>query len=272
MRIHTVKGSCYVLTCTAACRVQAVRPNGGGLLLVLEADKAGQFCFVAPTDAVEVSDEHALVVQTLKGASLGLPAQGGGIGNGQSVTLNSLDAITMDCSDTATFQKMDVSGPASFSSGVTMGQSLNVAGPASFNTAVTMGKSLDVTSFVSIKGECRVRGAIFPGVDDTSGGWIQHQYDHLWLSGGGNSRTNELTVHIGDRNNLRYANLEKDDAKPGSLNDKSVLNRREADERWLKFDNTLTAAQYAALAVKDQTTLYITSDTGKIYLGNHVLN
>lgn len=48
-------------------------------------------------------------------------------------------------------------------------------------------------------------------------------------------------------------------------------NREEGDARWVKFNNTLTDAQYAALAVKDQTTMYIT-DTGKIYLGSYALN
>lgn len=48
-------------------------------------------------------------------------------------------------------------------------------------------------------------------------------------------------------------------------------NCAEGDARWVKFNNTLTDAQYAALAVKDQTTMYIT-DTGKIYLGSYALN
>lgn len=56
-----------------------------------------------------------------------------------------------------------------------------------------------------------------------------------------------------------------------SLNDTDVPNRAEGDALWVKF-NTLTAAQYAALSIKDQTTLYITTDTGKIYLGSYALN
>lgn len=76
MIVDTVKGCSYVLTCTTACTVHAVF-DGASPLLVLEASKEGQYGFVAPTDAVEVSDEHALVTQTFKGAVPGLSARDG---------------------------------------------------------------------------------------------------------------------------------------------------------------------------------------------------
>ena len=76
MIVDTVKGCAYVLTCTTACTVHAVF-DGASPLLVLEAGEEGQYGFVAPTDAVEVSDEHALVTQTFKGAVPGLSARDG---------------------------------------------------------------------------------------------------------------------------------------------------------------------------------------------------
>lgn len=88
MIVDTVKGCAYVLTCTAACTVHAVL-DGASPLLVLEASKEGQYGFVAPTDAVEVSDEHALVTQTFKGAVPGLSARDG-IQPGDDATLKSL--------------------------------------------------------------------------------------------------------------------------------------------------------------------------------------
>lgn len=60
------------------------------------------------------------------------------------------------------------------------------------------------------------------------GGWIGSQYDHIWLVGGNFSYTNELTVHVGNQL-VPYANLEKEDSKSESLNNKSILNRRELD-------------------------------------------
>lgn len=77
MKVNTIPGVSYALTCTAACTVKAVCTDDSSPITILEADKAGQYVFVAPTDAVEVSNEHALVTQTFKGAALGLAAQGG---------------------------------------------------------------------------------------------------------------------------------------------------------------------------------------------------
>ena len=88
MIVDTVKGCAYVLTCTTACTVHAVF-DGASPLLVLEASKEGQYGFVAPTDAVEVSDEHALVTQTFKGAVPGLSARDG-IQPGDDASLKSL--------------------------------------------------------------------------------------------------------------------------------------------------------------------------------------
>lgn len=90
MIVDTVKGCSYVLTCTTACTVHAVFDRASPLL-VLEAGKEGQYGFVAPTDAVEVSDEHALVTQTFKGAVPGLSARDG-IQPGDDATLKSLTA------------------------------------------------------------------------------------------------------------------------------------------------------------------------------------
>lgn len=66
MKVDTIKGSSYVMTCTKACSVHAVLSSSVDLMLVLEAGKAGQYGFVAPTDAVEISDENAFVIQIFK--------------------------------------------------------------------------------------------------------------------------------------------------------------------------------------------------------------
>lgn len=76
MKVNTIPGASYALTCTAACTVQAILSDAS-FLTILETEHSGQYIFVAPTDAVEVSDEHALVTQTFKAAALGLSAQGG---------------------------------------------------------------------------------------------------------------------------------------------------------------------------------------------------
>lgn len=90
MRIDTVKGSAYALTCTEACTVQALRADEA-FITILEADTAGQYGFVAPTEAVEVSDENSMVTQTFRPAPLGLPG-GAVIQNGGDVILRNLMA------------------------------------------------------------------------------------------------------------------------------------------------------------------------------------
>lgn len=76
MKVNTIPGASYALTCTAACTVQAIL-GGASPLTLLETGNSGQYIFVAPTDAVEVSDEHALVTQTFKAAAPGSSARGG---------------------------------------------------------------------------------------------------------------------------------------------------------------------------------------------------
>ena len=55
MKVDTIKGSSYVMTCTKACTVHAVLSSSVDLMLILEAGNASQYGFVAPTDTVEIS-------------------------------------------------------------------------------------------------------------------------------------------------------------------------------------------------------------------------
>lgn len=91
MKVDTIKGSSYVMTCTKACTVSAIFNSGETSMLILEAEKKGQYGFAAPTDAVEVSDEGALITQVFKTAVPGLPGQNG-IRQGENAELKNLTA------------------------------------------------------------------------------------------------------------------------------------------------------------------------------------
>ena len=91
MKVNTIPGASYALTCTAACTVKAVCKDDSSPVTILKADSAGQYVFVAPTDAVEVSDDHALVTQTFKGAAPGSSARSG-IQPGEDAVLKNLTA------------------------------------------------------------------------------------------------------------------------------------------------------------------------------------
>ena len=69
MKVNTIPGASYALTCTAACTIHALLSDASSLV-ILETE-------IAPTDTIEVSDEHALVTQTFKAAAPGLSARSG---------------------------------------------------------------------------------------------------------------------------------------------------------------------------------------------------
>lgn len=143
-------------------------------------------------------------------------------------------------------------GPASFYSGVTMAQSLNVAGVATMYRCAVYDAAYSLFSVMT--GE-----AVW---QNKSSGTFSLRGDDNGLMG--------VTLTVG-RNDREAARIIKQNQNT-SLIQTDVPNLAEGDARWVKFNNTLTAAQYAALAVKDPTTLYITSDTGKIYFGSYALN
>lgn len=152
----------------------------------------------------------------------------------------------------ASLQKTDVHGPASFDYGVTMAQSLNVAGVATvFRCAIYE--------------EAYSLFAVLTG----SAVW-QNRASGVFELRGDDSYSTGVSLSIG-RSNGESAQIIKQNQK-APLDPTDVPNCGEGDTRWVKFNNTLTDAEYAALAVKEKTTLYITSDTGKIYLGSYSLN
>ena len=91
MKVDTIKGSSYVVTCTKACTVRAVLNSGGDSMLILETGEKGQYGFAAPTDAVEVSDDDALITRVSKTAVPGLSVRDG-IQPGTDAALKSLTA------------------------------------------------------------------------------------------------------------------------------------------------------------------------------------
>lgn len=142
-------------------------------------------------------------------------------------------------------------GAAAFAGGVTMSQSLHVAGVATMYRCAVYDEAYSLMSVQT--GE-----AVW---QNKSSGTFSLQGDDDCLMG--------VTLTIG-RNDREAARVIKQN-QHAPLSQTDVPNLAEGDARWVKFNNTLTDAQYAALAVKDQTTLYIT-DTGKIYLGSYSLN
>lgn len=142
-------------------------------------------------------------------------------------------------------------GTATFAGGVTMNQSLNVAGMATMYRCAVYDEAYSVMSVQT--GE-----AVW---QNKSSGTFSLRGDDNGLMG--------VTLTVG-RNDREAARIIKQNQNT-PLSQTDVPNLAEGDARWVKFNNTLTDAQYTALAVKDETTLYVT-DTGKIYLGSYAIN
>lgn len=133
MKVNTIPGASYALTCIAACTVKAVCKDDSSPVTILKADSAGQYVFVAPTDAVEVSDEHALVTQTFKAAAPGSSARSG-IQPGEDAVLKNLTA------DSGTF-----AGTINANGGINIPLA---AGAATDTTAVSRAYALGMAQLV----------------------------------------------------------------------------------------------------------------------------
>lgn len=82
-----------------------------------------------------------------------------------------------------------------------------------------------------------------------------------------------VTLSVG-RSNGESARIIKQNQK-APLSPTDVPNREEGNTCWVKFRIDMTDAQYeeaASAGTLDATTLYVTSDGGKVYIGTHALN
>ena len=141
-------------------------------------------------------------------------------------------------------------GGATFSGGVTMEQSLNVEGDI-FCKRLVLNDGLLILS--SMGSEARVYA--------NSGKMVISKANGV----------RNICIEFKDGIPLSTS-ITKTNAGSLGLTDKSLLNRAEGDARWAQVRTDLTEEQYAALPEKGATTFYITSDTGKVYIGTRALN
>ena len=141
-------------------------------------------------------------------------------------------------------------GGATFSGGVTMEQSLNVEGDIFCKSLVLNDGLLTLSSMGS---EARVYA--------NSGKMVISKANGV----------KNICIEFKDGIPLSTS-ITKTNAGSLGLTDKSLLNRAEGDARWAQVRTDLTEEQYAALPEKGATTFYITSDTGKVYIGTRALN
>ena len=142
-------------------------------------------------------------------------------------------------------------GEATFMSGVTMEQALNVEGDA-FCKALYLNDG--TLSLSSLAGEGRIYA--------NSGKMVISRANGV----------RNICIEFNTTGAGILTSITKTKAGSLGLTDKSLLNRSEGDERWAQVRTDLTEEQYASLSEKGATTFYITSDTGKVYIGTRALN
>lgn len=142
-------------------------------------------------------------------------------------------------------------GGATFASGVTMSQTLNVEGAAFCKSLFLSDATLSLSS---LNGEGRICA--------NSGKMVICRANGV----------RNICIEFNTTGMKVLTSVTKTDAGSLGLTDKSLLNRAEGDARWAQVRTDLTEEQYAALPEKGATTFYITSDTGKVYIGTRALN
>lgn len=240
MIINTTAGKTYAVTPQTDCTVST--PDG---VLITSCPAGEQTLFIAPCAEVEVSDDSALVTESFKAAALGSSAQDGGIRNGQDASLNKLTVSTVDCT-----------GGASFSSDVTMAQNFNVAQLSTLRRLAVFGEQY--SSFSVETGRAIWR--------NTQNGYFRLDAD--------SQATKEVVVEITKNSTDSRARITKPN-QTRALRVLDVPNCQEGDSRWVKFKTDMTDAQYeeaTSAGTLDATTIYVTSDGGKVYMGSHALN
>lgn len=147
-------------------------------------------------------------------------------------------------------------GSALFESGVTLQNTLNVQGLSTLNKLAISNEQCN--SF---------------DVEEDRAIWKNAHFGYFRMEADDGS-TREVTLELGNGNVNAKARLKKP-SQMNSLTPLDVANIQEGDSRWVKFRTDMNDAQYGQAAASgelDATTLYITSDSGKVYFGSHALN
>ncbi|MBT9566349.1 collagen-like protein [Akkermansia muciniphila] len=180
---------------------------------------------------------------------------------------------------------LEVQGAAMFAAGVTMGQSLEVVGDIYCSGTITgtFSGTLEGTFTGNLPSQNRLD---FAAVKGTSADfyWACVNNNLLTLLRGQKGATKPYPVlsvtpegiampeKLDVAGAATFAGRVVKQGQDGPLEAEDMPNCAEGDARWAKVRTDLTQDQYAALPEKDATTFYITSDTGKVYIGAYALN
>lgn len=272
---RTMAGKSYCLTLTTGSLTVAghdapeYTPDG---ITLLNASKAGQYIFIAissyTTVNVDLNTQYVLTPLDFKVASLGASSGGGG----DSFDPSASQTITGAWVFQSTLQRKTVASPAltdvmnsemvntALNSTVKLIGNQSIAGTKTFTGGITM-QNNSVLSF---------------GNDSYSVGVMAND-DATATVGGGPDSVLRFTVSVeinapstfnGTANFLAGA-TRRTKATPA---DTDLMNKAMCDAAYAKLNISLTQAQYDGLATKDSRTIYVTTDTAKVFIGSVAVN
>lgn len=294
---RTMAGKSYCLTLTTGSLTVAghdapeYTPDG---ITLLNASKAGQYIFIAissyTTVNVDLNTQYVLTPLDFKVASLGASSGGGG---------DSFDPSASPLNNTVKLTgNQSIAGTKTFTGGITMDNevplvigsgdnALKLHGEGANGAYVIEGGNsthLDVavTSQFQEDVTCASSLIISPGhilqfgTNSYSVGVMAND-DATAIVGGGPDSVLRFTVSVeidapstfnGTANFLAGA-TRTTKATPA---DTDLMNKAMCDAAYAKLNISLTQAQYEGLATKDSRTIYVTTDTAKVFIGSVAVN
>lgn len=272
---RTMAGKSYCLTLTTGSLTVAghdapeYTPDG---ITLLNASKAGQYIFIAissyTTVNVDLNTQYVLTPLDFKVASLGASSGGGG----DSFDPSASQTITGAWVFQSTLQRKTVASPAltdvmnsemvntALNSTVKLIGNQSIAGTKTFTGGITM-QNNSVLRF---------------GNDSYSVGVMANDDATANVGGGPDSvlrfsvsvEINAPSTFNGTANFLAGA-TRTTKATPA---DTDLMNKAMCDAAYAKLNISLTQAQYDGLATKDSRTIYVTTDTAKVFIGSVAVN
>lgn len=272
---RTMAGKSYCLTLTTGSLTVAghdapeYTPDG---ITLLDASKAGQYIFIAissyTTVNVDLNTQYVLTPLDFKVASLGASSGGGGSfdpTSNQTITgmwsFSNIVVPTPDRGDRAANKGyVDSKIAAGTSNLVTLTTEQTISGTKIFTGSIVMNKEAPLvlgTGANALKLHEDVTGGAYVFEGDNS--------THIAFS-----VSTSFQDPVTFRGNAEFTAgaTRKTKAEPVNTD---LLNKEMGDAMYAKL-SLLTSAEYTALATKDARTVYVTTDTSKVFIGSVAVN
>lgn len=268
---RTMAGKSYCLTLTTGSLTVAghdapeYTPDG---ITLLNASKAGQYIFIAissyTTVSVDLNTQYVLTPLDFKVASLGASSGGGG----DSFDPSASQTITGAWVFQSTLQRKTVAPPAltdvmnsemvntALNSTVKLIGNQSIAGTKTFTGGITMGNEVPLV-IGSGDNALKLHG------EGANGAYVIE---------GGNSTHLDVAVESVSFNGTANFLAGATRATKATPADTDLMNKAMCDAAYAKLNISLTQAQYDGLATKDSRTIYVTTDTAKVFIGSVAVN